>query len=218
MALGDAARAALGDAIRREEARIRGGRSVSVVARAAGVSREFLHRVLAGGEWAWPPGRQVRPPGARLPDTAVSALAAYTVDGQQFSLVSYQDSAGSKCVAIDCGGQPGASLCDVEVSDRHPPGAGVTMQTMGRGTAAVYGRAHDSITRIYAVMKNGEPVDWPIWDDPGNAQRYFAVITDCQSLADIIGVARTGHGPLKSRRVSLKDHFAIWFRRSPDEQ
>jgi hypothetical protein len=97
-------------------------------------------------------------------------------------------------------------------------GAGVTMQTMGRGTAAVYGRAHDSITRIYAVMKNGERVDWPIWDDPGNAQRYFAVITDCQSLVDIIGVTRTGRGPLKCRRVSLKDQFAIWFRRSPDEQ
>ena len=60
---------------------------------------------------------------------------------------------------------------------------------MGRGTAAVYGRAHDSITRIHAVMKDGEQVDWPIWDDPGNAQRYFAVITDCQSLADIVGVA-----------------------------
>ncbi|MGO9502553.1 MAG: hypothetical protein ACLPUO_13470 [Streptosporangiaceae bacterium] len=97
-----------------------GGRSVSVVARAAGVSREFLHRVLAGGEWAWPQGRQVRPPGARPPDTAVSTLAAYTVDGQQFSLVSYRDSAGGKCVAIDCDGHPGASLCDVEVSDRHP--------------------------------------------------------------------------------------------------
>ena len=117
-----------------------------------------------------------------------------------------------------CDGHPGAPLCDVEVSDRHLLGAGVTMQTMGRGTAAVYGRAHDSITRIYAVMKNGERVDWPIWDDPGNAQRYFAVITDCQALADIIGVARTGRGSLKSRRVSLKDHFAIWFRRSPDEQ
>ncbi len=218
MARGDAARAALGDAIRRDQARIRGGRSVSTVAQAAGVSREFLHRVLAGGEWAWPQNRQVRPPGARLPDTAVSTLARYTVDRQQFSLVSYRDSAGSKCVAIDCDGHPGAPLCDVEISDRYPLGAGVTMQTMGRGIAAVYGRAHDSITRIYAVMKNGEQVDWPIWDDPGNAQRYFAVITDCQSLADIVGVARTGRGTPKSRQVSLKDQFAIWFRRSPDQQ
>ena len=108
----------------REAARIRGGRSVSVVARAAGVSREFLHRVLAGSEWAWPRSRQVHPPGARLPDTAVSALAGYTVDGQQFSLVSYRDSAGSKCVAVDCDGHPGAPLCDLEVSDRHPLGAG----------------------------------------------------------------------------------------------
>ena len=218
MARGDAARAALGDAMRRDEARIRGGRSVSVVARAAGVSREFLHRVLAGGEWAWPQGRQVRPPGARLPDTAVSTLAGYSVDGQQFSLVSYRDSAGGKCVAIDRDGHPGAPLCDVEVSDRHPLGAGMTMQTMRRGTAAVYGRAHDSIASIYAVMKNGERVDWPIWDDPGNAQRYFAVIADCQSLADIVGVARTGPGSPNSRQVSLKGQFAIWFRPSPHRQ
>ena len=38
---------------------------------------------------------------ARLPDAAVSTLAGYTVDGQQFCLVSYRDSAGGKCVAID---------------------------------------------------------------------------------------------------------------------
>ena len=39
----------------------------------------------------------------------------------------------------------------------------------------------DSVTRIYAVMKNGERVDWPIWDDRETAQRCFAVITDCQA-------------------------------------
>ena len=66
---GDAARAALGEATRRDEARIRGGRSVSVVARAAGVSREFLHRVLGRRRMglAAGPGRCARrAPGCRI--------------------------------------------------------------------------------------------------------------------------------------------------------
>jgi hypothetical protein len=204
----DAARATLGEAIRRDGERIRAGRSVRAVAHTAGVSREFLHRVLAGDEWGWPPGRRVRPPGTRLPDTPVSVLAAYTVDGHQFSLVSYRDTAGGKCVAIDRDGHRGASLCDVDVSTRHPLGAGMTMGTMGHGTAAVYGRAHDSVSSVHAVMKTGERVDWPVCEDPGNDQRYFAVIADCEALQDIVAVTPTG-------RVSLRDRFSIWFRKAP---
>jgi hypothetical protein len=49
----DIARASLGNAIRRNEARIRGERAVSSVAYAVGVSREFLYRVMGGDEWAW---------------------------------------------------------------------------------------------------------------------------------------------------------------------
>jgi len=208
LAHADAARAILGEAIRRNEERIRGGRSVSVVAHTAGVSREFLHRVLTGDEWAWPQRRRARPPGIRLPDTPVTSLATYAVDGHQFSLVSYRDTAGGKCVAIDRDGYSDASLCDVNVSEQHPLGAGMTMATMGHGTAAVYGRAHDSVSSVYAVMKNGERVDWPIRNDPVNEQRYFAVIADCESLKDIVGVT-------PRRNVSLKDLFGIWFRKAP---
>jgi len=49
----DIARASLGNAIRRNEARIRGERAVSSFAYAVGVSREFLYRVMAGDEWTW---------------------------------------------------------------------------------------------------------------------------------------------------------------------
>ena len=52
------------------------------------------------------------------------------------------------------------------------------MATRGHGTAAVYGRVLDSVTELYAVMKNGDRVDWPIYDDPRNQERYFAVIAD----------------------------------------
>jgi len=48
---------------------------------------------------------------------------------------------------------------------------------LGQGVAAVYGRAHDSLTDLYAVMTNGERVSWPIHDDPRNNERYFAVRT-----------------------------------------
>jgi hypothetical protein len=49
--------------------RLRAARSISPLASAIGVSREFLYRVLAGAEWIWPSGRRTRPPGSRLPDT-----------------------------------------------------------------------------------------------------------------------------------------------------
>jgi hypothetical protein len=67
-----AARAALGDTIRRSRGRIRAERAVSRVAGTVGVSREFLYHILAGDDWTWKglmPGRKdalpPRPP-ARL--------------------------------------------------------------------------------------------------------------------------------------------------------
>jgi hypothetical protein len=61
-----AARASLGDAIRRSRGRIRAERAVSRVAATAGVSREFLYHVLAGDDWTWkgltPARKDVSPP------------------------------------------------------------------------------------------------------------------------------------------------------------
>jgi hypothetical protein len=84
----------------------------------------------------------------------------------------------------------------------------MTMATRGHGTAAIYGRVHASVTELYAVMKNGDRVDWPIYDDPRNAERYFAVIADSEALADIVGVAPAGS-------TSLKQFFGMWFSRPP---
>jgi len=83
----------------------------------------------------------------------------------------------------------------------------MTMATRGQGTAAIYGRVHDSVTELYAVMKNGEQVDWTIYGDPGNAERYFAVIADSEALADIVAAAPTGS-------TSLQQFFSIWFSRA----
>jgi hypothetical protein len=134
----------------------------------------------------------------------VRTLATHTVDGRQFSLVSYQDTAGSRCVAVDQDGQPGSPVCDVTVTDRDLVSAGLTMTTRGHGIAVIYGRAHDSVTTLYAIMQDGQRVDWPVYDDPDSGQRYFAIIDDSASLADIMAAA-------PGRQVSLRRFFGMWF-------
>jgi hypothetical protein len=198
----DAARAALGDAIRRHQPQA-DGPGLSTLWHEAGLPRESLGRVLAGEEWAWPQRPLVRPPGSRLPDTPTTTLATRTVDGHRFDLVSYLDTADSRCIAIDRDGHH-ASVRDLHVDEQHLASAAMSMATRGEGTAAIYGRVHDSVTEVYAVMKDGERVDWPIYDDPRNGERYFAVIADSQALADIVAASPTGS-------TSLKRSFAIWF-------
>jgi hypothetical protein len=199
----DAARAALGDAIRRHRPRADGHDELSPLWHEAGLPRESLPRVLAGQDWAWPQGPVVRPPGSRLPDTPTTTLATRTVDGHRFDLVSYLDTANSRCIAIDRDGHH-ASVRDLQVDEQHLASAAMSMATRGEGTAAIYGRVHE----VYAVMKAGERVDWPIYDDPRNGERYFAVIADSQALADIVAASPT-------RSTSLKRSFAIWFSKPP---
>jgi hypothetical protein len=71
------------------------------------------------------------------------------------------------------------------------------MPTREHGTAAIYGGVHDSVTELYAVLRNGERVDWPIYDDPASAARYFAVIADAGTLADVVVVAPAGERSLR---------------------
>ena len=204
MTRADAARAALGDAIRRHQPDAHGSDRLHPLWHEAGLPPGSLGRVLAGQDWTWPQRPAVRPPGARLPGTPVTTLATRTVDGHRFDVVSYRDTAGGRCIAIDRDGRRGASACDIDVDEQHLASAAMTMATRGHGTAVIYGRVHDSVAELYAVMKNGERVDWPIYDDPRNAERYFAVIADSQDLADIVAVAPTA-------TTSLKPDFGIWF-------
>jgi hypothetical protein len=206
----DAARAALGDAIRRHQPRADGSDSLHPLWHEAGLPPESLSRVLAGQDWTWPAQPVVRPPGARLPDTPATTLATHTVDGHRFDLVSYRDTAGGRCIAIDRDGRRDgfASVCDIQVDQTHLVNAAMTMATRGHGTAVIYGRVHDSVTDLYAVMKDGDRVDWPIYDDPRNSERYFAVIADSEALADIVAAAPAG-------RTSLKPFFGMWFSPPP---
>jgi hypothetical protein len=204
----DGARAALGDAIRHHQPHADGGDGLRPLWHEAGLPRESLGRVLAGEEWAWPQQPVIRPPGSWLPDTPTTTLATRTVDGHRFDLVSYLDTAGGRCIAIDRDGRRDASACDIQVNEQNLASAAMTMATRGHGTVAIYGRVHDSVTELYAVMKNGERVDWPIYDDSRNAERYFAVIADSEALADIIAAAPTA-------TTSLKQFFGIWFSQPP---
>jgi hypothetical protein len=204
----DAARATLGDAIRHHQPRADGRDGLHPLWHEAGLPQEALGRVLAGEEWAWPQRPVTRPPGAWLPDTPTTTLATRTVDGHRFELVSYVDTAGARCVAIDRDGRRDASACDFHVDEQRLVSAAMTMATRGQGTAAVYGRVHDSVTELYAVMKHGERVDWPSYDDPRSRERYFAVIADSQALADIVAVAPSGS-------TSLKQFFGMWFSPPP---
>jgi hypothetical protein len=66
LARSGAARAMLGDTIRRSRSRIRAERAVSRVAGTVDVSREFLYHILAGDDWTWkglmPARKDVLPP------------------------------------------------------------------------------------------------------------------------------------------------------------
>jgi hypothetical protein len=149
----------------------------------------------------------IRPPGTRQPDTPVRTHATYVVDGRQYSLVSYRDTAGANCVAVDVNGYWGPPLSGVPVGERNLLGAGITMTTRGEGIAVIYGRAHDSVTTLYAVMKDRKRMDWPVHDDAESGERYFAVIADCEAVADIVATAA-------ARKASLKRFFPIWFSKA----
>jgi hypothetical protein len=97
----DAARAALGDAIRRHQPRADGHDRLGPLWHEAGLPRESLGRVLAGED-----------------------------------LVSYRDTAGGRCIAIDRDGRRDASECDIQVDEQHLASAAMTMATRGQGTAA----------------------------------------------------------------------------------
>lgn len=212
----DVARARLGDALRARWGQDGGqaelDQGLSPALHAAGLNPETFRQVLAGREFTWPTGPVVRPPGSRRADTPVTVLAEYTVEGQQFTLECYRDSAGANCVAIVHDGHP-AVVKDVSVDERNLVSQGSMLTSTRGGLGAIYGRAHDSVTALYSVSTDGQRTDWPIYDDPRSGERYFAVVANPETLADIVAEA-----PAAS--TSLKGFFGMWFnppdhRRSP---
>ena len=203
-AFGDNAR--LGDALRGRREQLGDGRHLSPVLAPAGLHRSGLGPVLDGREFTWPTGPVVRPPGSRRPDTPVTTLAEYTIQGQQFTLECYQDSAGAHCVAIAHGDHPSV-VKDVPVDEERLVNQGSLLVSRG-GPGVIYGRAHGSVTALYSLGTDGERTNWPIYDDARTGERYFAVVVNPQKLADIVAEA-----PTASR--SLKAYFDLWFNPPP---
>jgi hypothetical protein len=52
--------------------------------------------------------------------------------------LSYLDTAGGRCIAIDRDGRRDASACDIQVDEQHLASAAMTMATRGHGTAVIY--------------------------------------------------------------------------------
>ena len=172
----------------------------------AGLDEGSLRPVLDGQEFTWPTGPVVRPPGSRRPDTPVTTLAEYTVAGQQFTLECYQDSAGAHCVAIVHDGHTSV-VKDVPVDKERLVNQGSLLVSRG-GPGVIYGRAHGSVTALYSLGTDGQRTDWPIHDDPQTGERYFAVVANTATLADIVA-----ESPTTSR--SLKAYFDMWFNPPP---
>jgi hypothetical protein len=202
----DVARARLGDVFRARWSQNGPGRLSSSLLHAAGLDEETLGPVLTGQEFTWQAGPVVRPPGSRRPDTPVTTLAEYTVEGQQFTLTCYQDSAGAHCVAIMHDGHTSA-VKDVVVDEERLVNQGSLLVSRG-GPGAIYGRAHDSVTALYSLDTDGQRTGWPIYDDPRTGERYFAVVANTATLADIVAEAPT-------ESTSLKVYFDMWFNPPP---
>jgi hypothetical protein len=202
----DVAGARLGDVFRARWSQNGPGRLSSSLLHAAGLDEETLGPVLTGQEFTWQAGPVVRPPGSRRPDTPVTTLAEYTVEGQQFTLTCYQDSAGAHCVAIMHDGHTSA-VKDVVVDEERLVNQDSLLVSRG-GPGAIYGRAHDSVTALYSLDTDGQRTGWPIYDDPRTGERYFAVVANTATLADIVAEAPT-------ESTSLKVYFDMWFNPPP---
>ena len=201
----DVTQARLGDALRGRREQIGDGHHLSPLT-PAGLDRGNLGPVLDGQEFTWPTGLVVRPPGSRRPDTPVTTLAEYTVEGQQFTLECYRDSAGAHCVAL-AHDDRSPVVKDVPVDEERLVNQGSLLVSRG-GPGAIYGRAHDSVTALYSLGTDGQRTDWPIHDDPQTGERYFAVVANTATLADIVAEAPTAS-------TSLKVYFDMWFNPPP---
>ena len=144
-----------------------------------------------------------RPPGIRLPGTRCGRTPPTSWTASRTPSSSYRDTAGVSCVAVDVDGDWGWPQSGLRADDRNLLSYGLTMVTRGHGIAVIFGVAHASVTGLHAVMKDGTRVDWPVHDDEENGERYFAVITDCEAVADIVATA-------PAARASLRRFHPAW--------
>lgn len=163
----DTLRIHLGDAVRREEPRIRGERGlVPMVGRIVGVSREFLYRVLAGKEWArttTPVARsaaQFNPVPAGSPAASWTVMARFSLDAEDEREARAALATVMEALDVPLAGEP--SLRSAGGQGRRWI-AQADLDLSGLGTV----NPDDALTRLRFVIRNVPGVTWRAEGGPG---------------------------------------------------
>lgn len=166
LARSGAARAALGDTIRRSRSRIRAERAVSRVAGTVDVSREFLYHVLAGDDWTWkglmPARKEALPPRppARLDPTTLELPVAPPVwsAGVMFAIDAASEQE-AKAIAGTVLGQMGISAT-IRDDRTGPVPEGLWTVTADADLSEMTFEPDNAESRISYLTRNLELVKW----------------------------------------------------------
>lgn len=167
-----AARAALGDAVRRDADRLRAERAVRGAAHGLGVSREFLYRVMGGGEWTWkgraagvPPPTPPRPPAPGGP--ALDWLVRVNLGIRADTVARALEVAGAVIGHLDVPAPGGLAAV--------PHGAGTWAVQAELDLSQEEFEPDDVLMRLTHVTRNLPDVDWSGWlpeDGRAGARRW----------------------------------------------
>jgi hypothetical protein len=113
----------------------------------------------------------------------VRTHASHVVDGKQYAVVSYRDTAGVSCVAVDVDGYWGWPLSGLRADDRNLLSYRHTMATRGHGIAVIFGVAAAENKRLKA--RNDKP-------SPSSARRRPPVTAGAVSFPACRGIRCCG--------------------------
>lgn len=169
----DTLRVLVGDAVRRDERRIRGERGlIPQVGRMVGVSREFLYRVLAGREWSrtsTPAARgagRLKAPPAGAPDSGWRVTAGFSLDAAGEREARAVLNTVLETLDVSVAGEPSLMLAG---GDDQFWIARANLDLSELGTID----PDDALTRLRYVIRNVPGVTWRADARPGQRQGRY---------------------------------------------